>query len=96
MAIAIIGGASAWAHQMTIKGTVAGLEATQIQVKTGEEKKGETPAWYPIGAKTKIMRGKTVVTVAEAKISVGERVVVTVDHESDGTMTTLDIRLAEK
>jgi hypothetical protein len=96
IAVAIAGGASAWAHEMTIKGTVAGLEPARIQVKTGEEKKGEPPAWYPIGAKTKILRGKKTVTFAEAKISVGERVVVTVDHANDGKITTLDIRLAEQ
>ena len=96
MALAIAGGALALAHEITIKGTVAGLQPTQIQIKTGEEKKGETPAWYPIGAKTKIMRGKKVVTFAEARIALGERVVANVDHETSGKMTTLEIRLAEQ
>ena len=88
--------ATAVAHQMTVMGTVAAIERTRVQVKTGEEKKGVAPAWYPIDAKTKIMRGKKIVTFDEAKILVGERVVVNVDHQSDTKMTTLDIRLAEK
>lgn len=95
MAAVVFGSVSVWAHLMTIKGTVAALDRTRIQVKTGEEKTGTTPAWYPIGAKTKILRGKKVVTFAEAKVSVGERVVLSVDHASDGTMTTLEIHLAE-
>ena len=91
----IFGSVCVWAHVMTVKGTVAALEATRLQVKTGEEKTGTTPAWYPIGAKTKILRGKKAMTFAEAKIAVGERVVLSVDHASDGTMTTLEIHLAE-
>ena len=95
MAGVIFGSVSVWAHLMTIKGTVAALEPARIQVKTGEEK-GATPGWYPIGAKTKILRGKKVVTFTEAKMSVGERVVLNVDHASDGTMTTLEILLSER
>ena len=53
------------------------------------------PAWYPIDAKTRIMRGKMVVTFEQAKIVVGERVVAIVDHESDSKMRTLEIRLSE-
>ena len=84
------------AHEMTIKGTVASVDKTRIQVKTGEEKKGESPAWFPIDPKTKIMRDKAVVTFDDAKIAVGERVVVNVDHQADGKMKTLEIRLAAK
>ena len=64
-------------------------------MRTGEEKKTETPAWYPIDAKTRILRGKMVVTFEQAKIVVGERVVAIVDHESDSKMRTLEIRLSE-
>jgi hypothetical protein len=96
IAVAIVGNVAVWAHQMTVKGTVQAIEAGRIQVKTGEEKKGVAPTWYPIGAKTKIFRGKKEVTFAQAKITVSERVVVNVDHASNGTMTTLDIRLAEQ
>jgi hypothetical protein len=82
------------AHQMTLKGTVAAIERTRIQVKTGEEKKGETPAWCLIDEKTKIFRGKTVVTFEAAKITVDEKVVVLVDHEADNKMTAIEIHLA--
>ena len=87
-------GTALFAHPMTVKGTVAAVEAKRIQVKTGEEKKGESPAWLVIDAKTKIMRDKTVVTFEQAKIKIGERAVVNVDHDANGVMTAIDIRLA--
>ena len=82
------------AHEMTVKGTVAAIEPTRIQVKTGEEKKNESPAWYLINPKTKIVRDKTSVTRENARIKAGERVVVLVDHDANGKMTALEIRLA--
>lgn len=82
------------AHQMTLKGTVAAIEPTRIQVKTGEEKKGETPAWCLINDKTKIFRGKAVVTFEAAKITVDEKVVVLVDHDADNKMTAIEIHVA--
>ena len=94
--VAVAGSAAVLAHEITVKGTVAGIEPKRVQVKTGEEKKDAAPAWYPIDAKTKILRGKAVVTFAEARIVAGERVALTVDHESNGTMRTIDIRLAAR
>jgi hypothetical protein len=85
---------SVLAHQMTVKGTVAATEPKRIQVKTGEEKKGESPEWVVVDAKTKILRDKTVVTLEQAKIKIGERVVVVADHGADGVMKALEIRLA--
>jgi hypothetical protein len=82
------------AHEMTVRGTVAAIEPTRIQIKTGEEKPGQAPAWYPIDAKTKIKRGSKTVAFAEAKIAVDERVVAIVDHPTKGPMTTKEIRLA--
>ena len=82
------------AHPMMVKGTVAAVEPKRIQVKTGEEKKGAAPDWTAINAKTKIMRDKTVVTFDQAKIKIGERVVVNADHGADGVMTAVEIRLA--
>ena len=84
------------AHEMTIKGTVAAVEKARIQVKTGLEKSGEPPAWYPIDDKTKIKRGQETVNLAEAKITVAERVVLIVDHPSRGPMKTKEIRLADQ
>jgi len=92
--IVCVAAGAAVAHEMTVKGTVAAIEGTRIQVKTGEEKKGEQPAWYLIDAKTKIMRGKAGVTLTDAKIKTDERVVVLVNHEASGKMTAIEIRLA--
>lgn len=95
LAVLIVGSATGVAHEMEVRGTVAAIESSRIQVRTGEEKKNETPAWYPMDAKTRIMRGKTVVTLEQAKIVAGERVVLIVDHQADDRMRTLEIRLAE-
>jgi hypothetical protein len=85
---------TAFAHEITVKGTVAAVEAKRLQVKTGEEKKGQVAASYSIDGKTKIMRDKTAVTFEQAKIRIGEKVVVIVDHESNTVMKALEIRLA--
>ena len=82
------------AHEIILKGTVSAAEPTRIQIKTGEEKKGHAPDWVLIDAKTKILRDKTEVTFAEARIKAGERVVAKVDHGGDGVMKALEIRLA--
>ena len=92
----VLGTAAVFAHPMTFKGTVAAVEAARLQVKTGEEKKGEAPPWLVINEKTKIFRDKTVVSFAEAKITIGERVVVNVDHDADGVMKAVEIHLAAK
>jgi hypothetical protein len=84
------------AHEMTVQGTVAAVEASRIQIKTGKEKAGTSPEWYPIGAKTKIKRGKKTVTLAEAKIEVNERAVLIVDHPTKGPMVTKEIRVAPR
>ncbi len=87
-------GARLFAHEITVKGTVAAVEAKRLQVRTGEEKKNEGPGWYDIDARTKIVRDKTTVTLEQARIKVGERVVVLVDHQTNGVMKALEIRLA--
>ena len=84
------------AHEITVKGTVAGVEPARIQVKTGGEKPGTTPAWYPIDARTKIKRGDQTVTFTEAHIVADERVVLIVDHPDKGPMKTTEIRLAAR
>ena len=82
------------AHEITVKGTVAAVEAARIQVKTGEEKKDAAPTWYAVDAKTKTLRGKTAVPFAQAKIKAGERVVLVVDHGANGVLKTLEIHLS--
>ncbi len=94
--ILTIAGTALSAHQMIVKGTIAALEPARVQIKTGEEKKGESPAWILLNAKTKIVRGKTSVALDQAKLTVGERIVATVDHDAKGVMTALEIQLAAK
>jgi hypothetical protein len=94
--IALFAVVPAMAHETTVKGTVAAIEPARIQIKTGEEKQGQAPVWYPIDAKTKIMRGKATLSFGDAKISTGERVVVLLDHDAKGVMKTLEVRLAER
>jgi hypothetical protein len=86
----------ALAHEITVQGTVAAIEAKRIQIKTGKEKAGAAPEWYPIGPKTKIRRGTKAMTLPEAKIAVNERVVVIIDHPAKGPMVIMEIRLAER
>jgi uncharacterized membrane protein len=94
LAVAIILAPRLFAHEITVKGTVAAVEAKRLQVTTGQEKKNEAAGWYGIDAKTKIVRDKTTVTFEQARIKVGERVVVLVDHQASGVMKALEIRLA--
>jgi hypothetical protein len=85
-----------WAHPMTLKGVVAAVEPTRIQIRTGEEKKGEAPAWCAIDDKTKIFRDKIVVSFATAKITVNERAVILTDHGADEKLVAVEIHLAAK
>jgi hypothetical protein len=96
LSLALIAPAVLVAHEIIVQGTVAGIEKTRIQVKTGKEKAGSAPSWYPIDEKTKILRGRKTMTFAEAAITVNERVVAIVDHPDKGPMRTKEIRLADK
>ena len=82
------------AHEMTVMGTVAQVESARIQVKTGKEKKGEAPSWYPIDEKTVVKRGTRTVAFTDARIKVDERVVLLVDHPTKGPVKTKEIRLS--
>ena len=81
------------AHEMTVMGTVVKVEPTRIQVKTGNEKAGTQPAWYPIDDKPTIKRGAKTVSFTDAKIKVEERVVLLVDHPTKGPTKTKEVRL---
>ena len=83
-----------FAHEIIVRGTVAAIEKTRIQIKTGEEKKGQAPAWYPIDSGTRIKRGDAIVTFEQARIKADERVVAIIDHPDKGPMKTKEIRLA--
>ena len=82
------------AHEVIVRGTVAAIEKTRVQIKTGEEKADQTPQWYPIDSETKIKRGEKIVTFEQARIKVNERAVVILDHPDKGPTKTKEIRLA--
>ena len=82
------------AHEVIVRGTVAAIEKTRVQIKTGEEKPDQTPQWYPIDSETKIKRGERIVTFEQARIKVNERAVVILDHPDKGPTKTKEIRLA--
>jgi hypothetical protein len=84
------------AHELVVKGTVAAVESARLQVKTGLEKSGVVPTWYPFDQKTTIKRGDKAVTFADAHIAADERVVLIVDHPEKGPMKTKEIRLAAR
>jgi hypothetical protein len=87
-------GTTAAAHDIIVKGTVARVEPTRIQIRTGAEKPDEPPAWIPIERTTVIKRGEKVVSFADARIRVDERVVAIIDHPDKGPSRTKEIRLA--
>jgi len=86
------------AHPMTIKGVVVAVEKTRIEVAPLDDAGGKPgkPEWHAIGPRTKILRGKKAVRFAEAGIAVDERVVLLVDHGSDGKLTVIEVRLAAR
>ncbi len=43
MTVGAVAISTVFAHEMTIKGTVEAVQPTRIQIKTGEEKKGQPP-----------------------------------------------------
>jgi hypothetical protein len=91
-------GTGVQAHLITYKGTVAKVEGSRIQVKTlnDEGEEHPEPQWFSPIETTKILRGDTRVTLDEAGITVGERIVVIVNHRSDDDAPVVEVRLAEK
>jgi hypothetical protein len=96
VATAVVAQSVVSAHEMIVQGTVAAVETSRIQIKTGKEKAGVAPEWYPIDAKTKIKRGQKTMSFAEAKIELNERAVVIVDHPTKGPIVTKEIRMAAR
>ncbi len=74
-------------HEHKVMGTVAAVDASQIEVETTDGKK----ATILLSKETKYLRGKT--SVAAADIKVGGRIVVTV-VEKDGKKMAKEVRLA--
>ena len=81
-------------HEIIVKGTVVAIERARIQIKTGQEKPKDAPAWYPLDRETRIRRGDKVVAFDDAHIRVDERVVAIIDHPDKGPVKTKELRLA--
>jgi hypothetical protein len=97
-ALMFAGAAQISAHPMTIKGVVVAIDKMKVEIAPLDDKGDKTgkPEWHVIGPKAKILRGDKNVAFANAKIAVDERVVLLVDHGSDGKMTVVEVRLAAK
>ncbi|MDQ3070592.1 MAG: hypothetical protein M3R55_12805 [Acidobacteriota bacterium] len=92
-AVVSIASVAVMAHQETFKGKVLSIEKTSVRVNVVDPKtRKATPKTFKTGAKTKMLRGDTVVTWAAAKIRADENIAVTVDHDADVSMA-LVIRL---
>jgi hypothetical protein len=92
--VALVLSATLLAHEVIVRGTVAAIEKTRVQIKTGEEKPDQAPQWYPIDSETRIKRGEKIVTFDSARIKVNERAVIILDHPDRGPIRTKEIRLA--
>jgi outer membrane translocation and assembly module TamA len=92
----VMSGITLLAHEETYKGTVISAVAAKIQVKVIDEKtKKESTMDFVITAKTKVLRGEKLMSLAEAKIQKDERIAVTVNHDVSMTDATV-VRLAAK
>ena len=86
-------GTSASAQERTYLGTVVASEATRIQVRVVDEStKREELMWFAIGKDTRVKRGDTNLSLADAKIQNGERVAVVTSATAKGAAE--EIRLA--
>lgn len=94
LAVALIGLAtSAHAQERTVMGTVAAVESSRIQVRVVDEgTKREELLWFSIGKDTRIKRGDTNLSLADARIAEGERVAVITDARA--ATLAAEIRLA--
>ncbi len=89
-------GASVAAHQITYKGTVVSAEKDTVKVTVVDEKtKKPIQMTFQLDKDTKILRGDTVVTPAEARIQKNEKIAVTIDHDLDETLAIV-VRLDDK
>jgi len=95
MMATLLAGVAVSAHPMTYQGTVLAIEVAKVQVKTVDDttKKEET-VWFVINKDTKVKRGDATVKYVDAKIVKGERIVITIDHDSKIKDLATEIRLA--
>ena len=85
------------AHPMTHQGTVLAVEPARVHVRTidGATKNSED-IWFIVDKNTKVKRGDKTVPYADAKITVGERIVVIVDMDAKTKNLVTEIRLAAR
>jgi hypothetical protein len=83
-------------HEVTYKGTVVSADDKKVTVTVVDEKtkKPENIA-FTFDKDTKVLRADKVVTYAQARILKGEKISVTVNHDTDENHA-LVIRLDEK
>ena len=89
-----VAGSRLLAHEETFKGTVIATQTAKVQVSVIDDKsKKESSMEFAVTSKTKVLRGDKVVPFADAKITKGERIAVTVDHDASMSDAVV-IRLA--
>jgi hypothetical protein len=82
------------AHDVIYKGTVLAVSGETIRVQVIDEKtKKESPMTFEITPQTKVYRGDTATSFADARVQKSERIVVTVNHDVSPTKATI-VRLA--
>ncbi len=96
VAIVVIGGLSVSlsAHDVVYQGTIASVSDTRVDVTVVDAKtKHATEIRFAVTDRTKIERGTHRVTLRDAKMRVGERVAVIVNHDLEKNMVASEIRL---
>ena len=90
--------AAVHAHEITFKGTVVKVEGSRIEVDTVDDKAQHKRMWFAVTDQTKVLRGDRVVSIADARIELKERIVIVVDHADEATSPTraLRVQLAPK
>jgi hypothetical protein len=84
-----------FAHDVLYPGTVLGVEAERLHVKTVDtESKKELNLWFAVTRDTRVKRGDRILTYAEAKIAKDERIVVVVNHDAEVKNVATELRLA--
>ena len=91
-----LAGAVALAHEVVYTGTVVSVETAKVEVNVldGDTKK-ETAMVFTVTDKTKVLRGDTQLSFADAHIQKDERVAIIVDFDESGS-EALEIRLAPR
>lgn len=86
-----------FAHDVPYAGTVVRVEAGKLHVRTVDAStKKEEAVTFGLTRNTKVKRGDRVVSLADAAIATGERVVVIVNHDAAVKNVATEVRLPAK